>query len=142
MAGLGIALADYIQAQVDAGDLSSSSAPTYQSYIVQRGDMLSTIAPRYGLSWRDLYNANQDVITDPNKISVGMVLKIPSSRTPIQAIVSPSSGPRMTAVPGIPDDSSDEEQSTSPSLLSSPMFLLGAAAVALLIVFSATKKTV
>ena len=46
-------------------------------YVVKRGDCLSTIAPKYGISWRELYNANRDKIDDPDLIFPGQKLRIP-----------------------------------------------------------------
>ncbi len=49
-------------------------------YVVQRGDSLSKIAQvNFGDSnrWTDIYNMNQALISDPNKISAGQVLTLP-----------------------------------------------------------------
>ena len=50
------------------------------SYTVVKGDHLWDIAVRAyadGYKWADIYNANTDVIADPNVIEVGMVLSLP-----------------------------------------------------------------
>lgn len=47
------------------------------TYTVQPGDTLQRIASRYGISWQDLAKYNN--IHNPNIISVGQVLKIPTS---------------------------------------------------------------
>lgn len=50
------------------------------SYTVQGGDSLSRIAQRIygdGNRWRDIYNANRDQISDPDRIYPGQVLVIP-----------------------------------------------------------------
>lgn len=45
-------------------------------YVVQPGDYLSMIAPRFGESWQKLYADNRGVIgNDPNLIFPGQVLK-------------------------------------------------------------------
>ena len=52
----------------------------YTEYLVVKGDSLSLIAQRlYGdmHAWRRIYEANRDVIDDPDKIHPGQVLKIP-----------------------------------------------------------------
>lgn len=62
-----------------AGEVSTvaSGATTYQ---VQSGDVLGTISMSvYGTSksWRKIYDANRDVLADPNRLVVGQVLRIP-----------------------------------------------------------------
>lgn len=49
-----------------------------KTYTIASGDTLSSIAKKYGkTSWKEVYDANKDVIgDDPNKIRVGMKLKI------------------------------------------------------------------
>ncbi|MFT4975492.1 MAG: LysM repeat protein, partial [Myxococcota bacterium] len=61
-----------------SGWTGGSSTPS-SSHTVQSGDSLSSIADGYGQGWWDLYDANRSQISDPNKISVGMVLTIPSA---------------------------------------------------------------
>jgi LasA protease len=46
-------------------------------YVVQSGDTLGVIAQRYGISVQALMQANN--LSDPNLLSVGMVLKIPAA---------------------------------------------------------------
>ena len=67
----------------------SSAAPSSQpaaappqtiSYTVQSGDTLSAIAKKFlGSSndYMDIFNANRDQLTDPDKIKPGQVLKVP-----------------------------------------------------------------
>lgn len=53
-----------------------------KTYTVQAGDTLSKIAKQfYGNAgaYMKIFEANKDKLTDPNKIQVGQVLKIPSS---------------------------------------------------------------
>lgn len=58
-----------------------SSAPasnTGRSYTVQRGDTLSGIGSKYGVSWQSIYDANKAIIgSNPNKIYPGQQLTIP-----------------------------------------------------------------
>lgn len=57
---------------------SSSTAP--KVYEVKSGDSLSKIAKHeYGDAnkWRLIFEANQDILKDPNKIFPGQKLKIP-----------------------------------------------------------------
>ena len=61
----------------------SSTAPateTYQTYEVKSGDSLSRIAKQFygsGNLWKTLFDANTDILKDPNKIYPGQKLKIP-----------------------------------------------------------------
>ena len=66
---------------------SSSTAPspsapaTGNTYVVKQGDSLSRIAKeRYGNAnqWPKIYEANKDVIKDPDLIYPGQTLKIPT----------------------------------------------------------------
>jgi len=79
--------ADFSNVQGD----SSSTAPlprpaapaptqTARIYVVQKGDSLSKIAKEeYGdaNSWRKIFEANKDIIKDPDLIHPGQSLKIP-----------------------------------------------------------------
>ncbi len=62
---------------------ASSTAPaaeTYEIYEVKSGDSLSRIAKRAygdGNAWKRIFDANTDVLKDPNKIFPGQRLKIP-----------------------------------------------------------------
>lgn len=51
--------------------------PTPFTYTVQRGDTISSIALKFGVSIDDLLNANPEI--SPNAMSVGEVINIPSS---------------------------------------------------------------
>jgi hypothetical protein len=56
------------------------------SYTVQKGDNLSSIAKKYGMSWQDLYSANKSAIgSNPNLIYAGTQLNIPGATTTAQA---------------------------------------------------------
>jgi nucleoid-associated protein YgaU len=60
---------------------SSSTASSEKSYEVQAGDTLSKIAQReYGDAnlWRRIFDANKDILKDPDKIYPGQTLKIPA----------------------------------------------------------------
>ncbi|HEX7315202.1 MAG TPA: LysM peptidoglycan-binding domain-containing protein [Pyrinomonadaceae bacterium] len=48
------------------------------SYTVKSGDTLSAIGQHHGVAWRDIHEANKDVIgDDPDKIRPGQKLRIP-----------------------------------------------------------------
>jgi nucleoid-associated protein YgaU len=48
-------------------------------YTVVGGDSLSKIGKAHGVSWQAIYEANKDVITNPDLIKVGWKLKIPTA---------------------------------------------------------------
>ena len=64
---------------------ASSTAPaaqSYQTYEVKAGDSLSKIAKKLlgdGNAWNRIFEANKDVLKDPNKIYPGQKLKVPKS---------------------------------------------------------------
>ena len=65
-----------------AAAAAAAPASGDQTYTVQPGDSLSKIAKRfYGDANRymAIYQANQDKLTNPDKISVGQELKIPAA---------------------------------------------------------------
>ena len=60
---------------------SGSSSTATKTYVVQSGDSLSKIAKREygnGNDWRRIFEANRDIIEDPDKIFPGQELKIPA----------------------------------------------------------------
>ena len=66
------------QSQPHATTGASQQAMT--TYTVQSGDTLSAIAKRLlgnANSYMDIFNANRDQLSDPDKIKPGQVLKIP-----------------------------------------------------------------
>ena len=65
---------------VESGSSSTAPSPAGRSYTVQKGDSLSKIAKReYGEAneWKRIFEANQDILKDPDKIYPGQKLKIP-----------------------------------------------------------------
>jgi nucleoid-associated protein YgaU len=59
---------------------SGSSSTVEKVYVVVSGDSLSKIAKReYGNAneWNRIFEANRDILKDPNKIFPGQKLKIP-----------------------------------------------------------------
>ena len=58
------------------------AAPAAKTYTVQSGDTLSKIAKEFlgnANAYMKIFEANKDQLTDPNKIKVGQVLKIPTA---------------------------------------------------------------
>ncbi|MBE8728160.1 LysM peptidoglycan-binding domain-containing protein [Flavobacterium hungaricum] len=49
-----------------------------REYTVEVGDSLSKIGKAYGVSWQDIFEANKDVISNPDLIQPGWKLKIPT----------------------------------------------------------------
>ena len=49
------------------------------TYTVQSGDSLSKIGSKYGVSWQQIFEANRDKLSDPDKIYPGQELTIPSA---------------------------------------------------------------
>lgn len=67
-----------------AGDLIlnisvSGAESAGHTYTVQSGDNLSKIGAKYGVSWQDIFNANTDKLSDPDKIYPGQELTIPGA---------------------------------------------------------------
>ena len=63
-----------------SGVKSGGSSTAARIYEVVSGDSLSKIALReYGdaKQWKRIFEANKDILTDPNKIKPGQKLKIP-----------------------------------------------------------------
>ena len=48
-----------------------------EEYTVVSGDSLSKIGQKYGVSWKEIYEANRDQIKNPDLIQPGWKLKIP-----------------------------------------------------------------
>ena len=48
-----------------------------EEYEVVKGDNLSKIGKRYGIAWKEIYEANRNVISNPDLIQPGWKLKIP-----------------------------------------------------------------
>ena len=47
------------------------------TYTVVAGDNLSKIGEKYGVSWKAIFDANRDIISNPDLIHPGQELKIP-----------------------------------------------------------------
>jgi nucleoid-associated protein YgaU len=49
------------------------------TYTVVAGDNLTKIGEKYGITWQAIFDANKDIIHDPDMIHPGQELKIPSA---------------------------------------------------------------
>lgn len=47
------------------------------TYTVVSGDSLSKIGAKYGVAWKAIYDANRDILNNPDMIHPGQELKIP-----------------------------------------------------------------
>ncbi|NMC53282.1 MAG: LysM peptidoglycan-binding domain-containing protein, partial [Chloroflexi bacterium] len=56
--------------------VSAQEAPVFPTYIVQSGDTLGSIASLFGVTVQELINFNN--LTDPNRLAVGDLLKVPA----------------------------------------------------------------
>jgi nucleoid-associated protein YgaU len=59
---------------------AAANNPYTQTYVVQSGDTLSKIAQKYygdASLYTKIFDANKDILKDPNKIQVGQKLRIP-----------------------------------------------------------------
>ena len=59
---------------IGLGDAAGGGGHTYT---VESGDNLSKIAKGYGIQWKAIWDANRDILSDPDKIYPGQELKIP-----------------------------------------------------------------
>src|SRR5687768_12795266 len=67
---------DYRSADV-VMNITVQPGQSVQQYEVVKGDNLSKIGKRFGLSWQEIYEANKEQIKDPDLIQPGWKLKIP-----------------------------------------------------------------
>ncbi|MBN1487386.1 MAG: LysM peptidoglycan-binding domain-containing protein [Anaerolineae bacterium] len=67
-------------ADLDGQKVHSQAKALMREHTVAAGETLSKISEKYygsGERWRDIYEANKDVIgSDPNLLKIGQVLKI------------------------------------------------------------------
>lgn len=55
-----------------------SSSNKNITYTVKQGDTLSGIGAKFGVPWKNIANANKNLIKDPNMIQIGWKLTIPN----------------------------------------------------------------
>jgi nucleoid-associated protein YgaU len=59
---------------ISTGDAAGGGGNTYT---VESGDNLTKIGNKYGIPWKSIWDANRDILKDPDKIYPGQELKIP-----------------------------------------------------------------
>jgi nucleoid-associated protein YgaU len=59
-------------------NIEVTPAAAMQEYVVQAGDNLGKIGTRFGVKWKEIFEANKDIIKNPDLIQPGWKLKIPS----------------------------------------------------------------
>jgi len=72
---------DFSDVEGGASSTAPLAQPSEQTYTVASGDSLSKIAKHFygdANKWRRIFEANQDVLKDPDLIYPGQTLKIPS----------------------------------------------------------------
>ena len=55
-----------------------------EEYEVVKGDSLSKIGQKFGVAWKEIYEANRNVISNPDLIQPGWRLKIPQKRSGVK----------------------------------------------------------
>jgi len=69
-----------VVADIKATGGGATTSASSQTYTVKSGDTLSKIAKEHlgdANAYMDIFNANKDQLTDPDKIKPGQVLKMP-----------------------------------------------------------------
>ena len=64
-----------------SGSVDSTADVVQETYTVQKGDSLSRIAKHHlgdANQWKAIFEANRDVLDDPDRIQPGQVLKLPA----------------------------------------------------------------
>jgi LysM repeat protein len=73
-----------VEAPAAAPAAAPPAARPPETYTVKAGDSLSKIAKEHlgnANAYMAIFNANRDILTDPDKIKPGMVLKLPVAAT-------------------------------------------------------------
>lgn len=58
-------------------NLTVAGGGVQTEYEVVKGDNLSKIGKKFGIAWKEIYEANRNVISNPDLIQPGWKLKIP-----------------------------------------------------------------
>jgi nucleoid-associated protein YgaU len=68
-------------AELETLKSGTTTTSGYTTYTVQKGDTLIRIAQKFGTTYKKIWEANKDLIKDPNLIRTGWKLKIPTKTT-------------------------------------------------------------
>lgn len=60
-------------------NLTVAGGDSATEYEVVKGDSLSKIGQKFGVAWKDIYEANRSIIKNPDLIQPGWKLKIPKA---------------------------------------------------------------
>lgn len=60
-------------------NVTGGNTAQMEEYTVVSGDSLSKIGQKYGIPWKQIYEANRDQIKNPDLIQPGWKLKIPKA---------------------------------------------------------------
>jgi nucleoid-associated protein YgaU len=72
---------DFSDVELGSSSTLPTPEPAEQTYTIVSGDSLSKIAKNFygdANKWRQIYEANRDIIKDPDMIHPGQTIKIPS----------------------------------------------------------------
>lgn len=72
---------NYKDSQIlEVQDIESAPQVSFEEYVVKKNDTLWSIANKVYKRphrWKNIYNANRDIISDPNRLKAGTVIKLP-----------------------------------------------------------------
>ena len=88
---------------VETVPVEQSAAPTTTSYTIQKGDVISAIAYKYGVRWQDVMAVNPGL--DATKLRVGQVIQLPGqvevSKARHVPAYTPKAGAPKTSAPKV-----------------------------------------
>lgn len=73
--------ADFSGVSVSVDSTAEMLPPEVKTYTVEKGDTLSKIAKEqlgHASAWKQIFEANRDVLDDPDRIFPGQVIKLPA----------------------------------------------------------------
>ena len=68
---------DYQSGDLILNITTGAAAAAGNTHTVESGDSLSKIGVKYGVSWKAIFDANRDILSNPDVIHPGQELKIP-----------------------------------------------------------------